>query len=176
MSYWVMWLIVVILLAIIEFATVNLVSIWFVLSGIVAMIVSLFTDLFYVQFGVFVLLGIVLMLMTKPMLNKMLAEKETKLNLERIIGMEGVVTEQIEKNKVGEVKVDGKLWSAVATTKIPVDSLIKAKAIDGVKLVVEKVKEEKPKKKASTSTKQTTAAKKKTSTKKSTSKTVKKGS
>ena len=98
MSYWVMWLIVVILLAIIEFATVNLVSIWFVLSGIVAMIVSLFTDLFYIQFGVFVLLGILLMLVTTPALNKMIKENKTKLNLERIIGMEGVVTEQIEKN------------------------------------------------------------------------------
>lgn len=188
MSYWVMWLIVVILLAIIEFATVNLVSIWFVLSGIVAMIVSLFTDLFYIQFGVFVLLGILLMLVTKPALNKMIKENKTKLNLERIIGMEGVVTEQIEKNKVGEVKVDGKLWSAIGNVKIPVDGVVKVKAIDGVKLVVEKVKIEKPKKEKEKAVKKTaakpktttkkTATKKTNTTKKSTnfSKTTKKGS
>ena len=54
MSYWVMWLVVVVLLAIIEASTVNLVSIWFVISGLVALIVSLFTEAFYIQFGVFV--------------------------------------------------------------------------------------------------------------------------
>ena len=32
MEYWRMWLVIVILLTIIEFATVNLVSIWFVVS------------------------------------------------------------------------------------------------------------------------------------------------
>ena len=160
MSYWVMWLVVVVLLAIIEASTVNLVSIWFVISGLVALIVSLFTEAFYIQFGVFVLLGIILLVITKPAMNKMLKEKETKLNLERILGMEGIVTEEIEKNKIGEVKVDGKLWSAVSDVKIPVKSVVKAVSIEGVKLVVEKVKEEKPKKKTSTTSKKKSAGKK----------------
>ena len=165
MSYWVMWLVVVVLLAIIEASTVNLVSIWFVISGLVALIVSLFTEAFYIQFGVFVLLGIILLVITKPAMNKMFKEKETKLNLERIIGMEGIVTEEIEKNKIGEVKVDGKLWSAVSDVKIPVNSVVKAVSIEGVKLVVEKVKEEKPKKKASTTSKKKASGKKNVSKK-----------
>ena len=160
MSYWVMWLVVVVLLAIIEASTVNLVSIWFVISGLVALIVSLFTEAFYIQFGVFVLLGIILLVITKPAMNKMVKEKETKLNLERILGMEGIVTEEIEKNKIGEVKVDGKLWSAVSDVTIPVNSVVKAISMEGVKLVVEKVKTEKPKKKASTTSKKKSAGKK----------------
>ena len=160
MSYWVMWLVVVVLLAIIEASTVNLVSIWFVISGLVALIVSLFTEAFYIQFGVFVLLGIILLVITKPAMNKMLKEKETKLNLERIIGMEGIVTEEIEKNKIGEVKVDGKLWSAISDVKTPVNSVVKAVSIEGVKLVVEKVQEEKPKKKATTTSKKKASGKK----------------
>ena len=165
MSYWVMWLVVVVLLAIIEASTVNLVSIWFVISGLVALIVSLFTEAFYIQFGVFVLLGIILLVITKPAMNKMFKEKETKLNLERIIGMEGIVTEEIEKNKIGEVKVDGKLWSAISDVKIPVNSVVKAVSIEGVKLVVEKVQEEKPKKKASTTSKKKASGKKNVSKK-----------
>ena len=165
MSYWVMWLVVVVLLAIIEASTVNLVSIWFVISGLVALIVSLFTEAFYIQFGVFVLLGIILLVITKPAMNKMLKEKETKLNLERIIGMEGIVTEEIEKNKIGEVKVDGKLWSAISDVKIPVNSVVKAVSIEGVKLVVEKVQEEKTKKEASTTSKKKASGKKNVSKK-----------
>lgn len=168
MSYWAMWLVVVVLLAIIEASTVNLVSIWFVISGIITMIVSLFTDLFYLQFGIFVVLGTILLVLTKPMIKKISENRETKLNLERIIGMEGVVTSEINKNVIGEVKVDGKLWSAISNTKIPVNAIVKAKEIDGVKLVVEKVKEEKPK----TEKKKTASTKKKSSTKKNNSKKV----
>ena len=55
--------------------------------------------------------------------------------------MEGVVTEKIAKNIVGEVKVDGKKWSAVSTKKIEKDSIVKIISIDGAKLKVEKVEE-----------------------------------
>ena len=175
MIYWAMWLVVVVLLAIIEASTVNLVSIWFVISGLVALIVSLFTDLFYLQFGIFVVLGTLLLILTKPMIKKINANKETKLNLERIIEMEGIVTSEINKNVIGEVKVDGKLWSAISNTKIPVNAIIKAKEIDGVKLVVEKVKEENAnteKKKTTSTKKKTTSSKKKSPAKKNSSKKV----
>lgn len=136
MEYWVMWLIIVILLAIIEFATVNLVSIWFVISGILSLLASLFTDSFFIQFGIFVIGGIFLLLLTKPLLKKMRQFPTAKINLDRIIGMDGIVTEEIKKNMVGEVKVDGKLWSAIAEETIPVDTMVKVEKIDGVKLVV----------------------------------------
>ncbi len=175
MEYWVVWLIIVILLGIIEVSTVNLVSIWFIASGIVSLFVSLITDSFLLQFGIFVILGIILMLMTRSTLVKMLSQNKEKMNLERIIGMNGIVTEEIKKNAVGEVKVDGKLWSAIAEKRIKQDEEVKVLSIDGVKLVVEKVAEEKeetekkkttPKKKNTTSKKSTTAKKTTKSSKK----------
>ena len=53
--------------------------------------------------------------------------------------MTGVVTEEITKNNIGEVKVDGKRWSAIANKKIKVDSTVKVLEIKGVKLIVEEV-------------------------------------
>lgn len=146
MSYWAIWLVIVILLTIMEAATVNLVSIWFIASGIVSLFVSLFLDSFFVQFGIFVLLGIVLLFLTRPMLLKMIESKDHKTNLDRIIGMEGIVTFQIKKNVIGEVKVDGKLWSAISDTTISEGSQVKVVAIESVKLVVEKIETEEEKK------------------------------
>ena len=143
MSLWIVWLIVVILLVIIEAMTVNLVSIWFIISGIITMFLSFFLNDLISQFAVFVLLGILLMLLTKPFLEDLKKNKEEKLNLERIIGMEGVVIKEIKKNVVGEVKVDGKVWSAIADKKITVDSDVIVEEIRGVKLVVSKVKKSK---------------------------------
>lgn len=131
------WLILVIFLGMIELITVGLVSIWFVISGIVAMILSFFIDNFVIQFGVFVILGVVLMLFTRKTLEKYFP-KPIKTNLDRVVGLEGIVTEDIRKDSVGEVKVDGKRWSAIADDEIKVGSIVKILHIDGVKLKVEK--------------------------------------
>lgn len=139
MSY--IWLGVVILLTLVECMTVGLTTIWFVISGIVALLVSLTVDNFMLQFGIFVILGIFLLITTRPLVLKFVKPKNEKTNFDRIIGMEGVVTEKITKNTVGEVKVDGKKWSAISTKKIDKDSIVKIISIDGTKLKVEKVEE-----------------------------------
>lgn len=138
MEQWLVWLIIVILLTLIEVATVNLTTIWFVVSGIIALIISLFVDNYILQFGIFVILGVILLITTKPFLTKFLKQYKVKTNIDRIIGMTGVVTEKIEKNKDGEVKVDGKMWTAYADKSIKKDELVKVLEIKGVKIKVEK--------------------------------------
>lgn len=135
---WIFWLVLVIVLTVIELATTNLLSVWFVISGIVALILSFFIDNVAIVSTVFAVLGIILLFTTRPLLKKYLPTQQARTNADRIIGMHGVVTEEIKKNVVGEVKVDGKRWSAISNTKIPVGSDVIIDAIDGVKVVVRK--------------------------------------
>ena len=51
----ILWIIVIVILTIIEAATVNLTTIWFVGGGIAALGISFLTDNFAIQFGVFVI-------------------------------------------------------------------------------------------------------------------------
>lgn len=138
---WITWLIIVILLTILEVITINLVSVWFIVSGIVSLFLSFVFDSFYIQFMVFVCLGLVLMLLTRPYLVKKLSKKNVSTNFDRVIGMEGIVTEEITKFKIGEVKVDGKKWSAISDKKIKVGEEVIIDSIDGVKLIVRKGEE-----------------------------------
>ncbi|MCM1053014.1 MAG: NfeD family protein [Ruminococcus sp.] len=138
MDMWILWLVIVILLAFLEAITINLVSVWFIASGLVSLFLSFVIDEFYIQFAVFVVLGLILMLITRPVLVKKFGKKDVKTNLDRVIGMEGVVTEEITKLKIGEVKVDGKKWSATSDKKIEVGTTVIVESIDGVKLVVRK--------------------------------------
>ena len=138
MEQWLVWLTIVILLTLIELATVNLTTIWFVLSGIIALIISLFIDNYILQFGIFVILGVILLITTKPFLTKFIKSQKVKTNIDRIVGMTGVVTEAIGKNKDGEVKVDGKRWTAYASGPIKKDEIVKILEIKGVKIKVEK--------------------------------------
>ena len=134
------WLAIVIILSIIEAATVNLVSIWFVVSGIITMIVTLLTDNLTIQITTFLLLGIIFMLLTRKTIKKISPEK-AKTNLDRIIGMEGIVTEKITKTNPGEVKVDGKKWTAIANNTIDTGTAVKILEINSTKLKVERISE-----------------------------------
>lgn len=135
-----LWLLLVIILSIVEIITVNLVSIWFVISGIVAMIASLFTDNLVIQISIFVILGLIFMILTRKIVKKIVPEK-VKTNIDRIIGMQGIVITKIGKNKPGEVKVDGKIWTATSDETINQDEIVKILEINSTKLKVEKIKE-----------------------------------
>ena len=138
--YWI-WILIIIFLAIIEICTVNLVSVWYIASGLIALILSFVIDSFFIEFLVFVILGTVLLITTRQYLTNFINSNREKTNLDRVVGMEGVVTSLIDKNLVGEVKVDGKRWSATSNKKIKVDSTVRVLEIDGVKLKVEEVDE-----------------------------------
>jgi membrane protein implicated in regulation of membrane protease activity len=135
------WLIIIILLSIIEAFTINLVSIWFIVSGIITLVISLFTNNIIIQIAVFILLGVILLLSTKNILQKYLTSKTERTNYDRIIGMNGIVTEKITKNTIGEVKVDGKLWSAYADKTIQKDSIVEVLEINSTKIKVKEVEE-----------------------------------
>ncbi len=141
MEQWGIWLIIIVILTILELSTTNLTTIWFVASAIIALIISFFTDNYIIQFGVFVILGVILLVTTRPLLQNVLKYRKVATNVDRIIGMEGIVTKKIAKNNLGEVKVDGKYWTASADKMIKEGSTVKVLEINGVKIKVEKVEE-----------------------------------
>ncbi|MBR3898444.1 MAG: NfeD family protein [Bacilli bacterium] len=139
MEPWLIWLIVVVILAIIELVTVNLVTIWFVISGICASLATLFTDNIVIPFGIFVVGGIILLLTTKNVMIKYLNHPKEDMNLGRIINMKGIVIKKIIPDKNGIVKIDGKEWSAYSLSEIEEGKKVKVLKIKGVKLEVEEI-------------------------------------
>ena len=133
------WLGIVIFLIFIEVITVGLTTVWFVISGFVSLILSLFIDSIEIEFSVFVLLGVLLLITTRPYLVKKLHVKESKTNLDRVVGMMGVVTEDITTLSPGEVKVDGKRWTAISDSNIKVGSKVEVLSIIGVKIKVKEI-------------------------------------
>lgn len=135
----VVWFVIFLVLLFIEIITINLVSIWFSIGALFAMITTFFTDLVQVQMLVFFVVSLLCLIMTKPVVNKLRKRKVQATNLDRVIGMSGVVTSPILPNEVGEVKVDGKRWSAISSDGVISDGeMVNIVRIDGVKLIVEK--------------------------------------
>lgn len=137
-----LWMVVFLGLVFLELATINLVSIWFAIGALVSFIVSLYVEDITVQIAVFVAVSAVSLLLTKKIVKKIRTREPEKTNLDRVIGKIGIVTEEITKLEPGEVKVEGKKWSAISSKKIKVGSKVEILSIDGVKLNVKEVKEE----------------------------------
>ena len=92
---WIFWLILIIILAVIELATASLLTIWFVLSGIVALILSFFIDNVAITCTIFAVLGIFLLFTTRPILREYLPSQKKVSDLEKLIGRDGVVVKDI---------------------------------------------------------------------------------
>ncbi len=135
MEVWI-WLGIIVILSIIEAVTVELVSVWFIASAIVSLILQVLGLDFKLCFIIFVLLGIVLMITTRKYFLKLLQVKKTSTNIDRIIGMKALVTKDIKD--IGEVKVDGKIWTAVSDEILSAGDYAKVLEINSTKLKVEK--------------------------------------
>lgn len=135
------WLIFFITLVIVELITVNLVTIWFAFGALVTLLASLYITDTVILLAVFTLVSLLLLLITKPVVKKLKVKKVVATNLDQVIGKTGVVTEPIAKDKIGEVKVLGKRWSAYSDREISKDKKVKILSISGVKLKVEEKEE-----------------------------------
>lgn len=130
------WLILFVILIILELCTVNLVTIWFAFGALLAYVVSLFTDNVMIQTTVFLVVSVITLIFTRTIVKKYLLTKPSRTNADMLIGKIGVVTKEITKTDIGEVKVDGKYWSAKANKKIKEGSKVEILSIEGVKLIV----------------------------------------
>ena len=107
------WIALTVFSVIIEMLTVSLVAIWFMPAGIVALLLALFDMHIAVQIGAYLLVGVILLILSKTVLKNKLFSKKAADKADEIIGKRGVVVEKIDPvAETGEVDVDSECRSA----------------------------------------------------------------
>ena len=137
---WVFWLIAAGVFFIIEMATIGFLVFWFGIGALLAMVTSFITDSILIQALVFIITSTLLLIFTKPLVDKFVkVPKEVKTNAYSIIGKKGIVISKINNIEgIGQIKIDGEVWSAKSATDedIPENTEVEIVEIDGVKAVV----------------------------------------
>lgn len=135
---WYLWLIAAGVFFVAEMITAGFLIFWLGLGSILAMITSFITNNIFIQTLVFVISSVILIFLTKPIINKYIDNgKTTVTNAYGIIGKTGLVTIDINVlESTGQIKVNGEFWSAKADTNIPKGTKVEVLKIDGVKLIV----------------------------------------
>lgn len=133
------WLIVMVLFLVVEAATVGLVCIWFAVGALAALIVALLGADIWLQIVIFIAVSALALYFTRPLVKKYVRSKVEPTNADMVIGKECRVTETVDNIAgTGAVYVDGKTWTARSECDevIPEGTLVTAKSIKGVKLIV----------------------------------------
>ena len=117
---------------------------WFGIGALLSMIVSIFApENIILQSSVFVISSVILLLLTKPLVNKFTKkDKKIETNAYSIIGKKGIVIQDINNTLgVGQIKISNEVWSAKTENEAIVEkgTEIKIIRIDGVKAVVEPI-------------------------------------
>ena len=135
-----LWLAVVVIAIIVEIETLQIVSIWFAVSGLVTMILAAFNCPIEIQIIVFVALSVILFLCSRPIVKKINRSKSENSTIESMIGEEVVVIKEIKVGEIGEIKARYERYSAIAPSEkndIPVNTICIIKEIRGNKVIVE---------------------------------------
>ncbi len=77
--YMYIWIITIILLLIGEFMTSNIATIWYAISAAVSLILSILIDNYIIEMLTFIILGTLLLIIFRPVLNTYLKNKIEKI-------------------------------------------------------------------------------------------------
>ena len=145
----IVWVGAVVVFGIVEAATAGLVSIWFVVGAVAALIATQVGVGILAQMVVFLVVSAAALAATRPLVRKLTTGNMVPTNADRVLGAAGKVTETIDNgNSKGAVYVDGKSWTArsVDGTVIPAGTQVRIEDMEGVKLLVRPYQETSAKK------------------------------
>lgn len=138
----VFWLCAMIVLGIMEAATVGLVCIWFAGGALAALIAAAFGAPVWLQVVVFFVVSAGLLALFRPFARKFINSKGTATNVDANIGKTAVVVEPIENLRgTGRVMIGSVDWTARSAdgSVIEKDALVRVLRIEGVKVCVERL-------------------------------------
>jgi membrane protein implicated in regulation of membrane protease activity len=136
------WMLLTAAFLVIEALTAGLTTIWFAGGSVVALILTFLGAPIWLQAAAFAAISLILLLITRPLAVKYMKKGRGATSLDRMIGKEVLVTEQIDNLRgTGEVQLDGQFWMARSVNSdqiIEKGEVAMVRDIQGVKLIVGK--------------------------------------
>lgn len=141
---WIIWLGIFVLAIVIEALTADLVTIWFAIGGVIALIISFIPGVqWWIEIIVFMVISVATLLCLRPIATKLLKRNIVSSNVDEMIHKKGKMIKGCDEINHGEVKINGVVWTAISSDEhqaIKEGTLVEVLAVDGNKLVVKEVK------------------------------------
>ena len=135
----IIWIIAIIVFVIAEAITYQLVTIWFAIGALGALVCSVLGIGVPMQIAVFLVLSIAALLFLRPVSKKYLKNKTEKTNVDSLVGMDVLITEDVNNvTGTGKGKLCGMEWTvrSADNSQIGAGETAVVEKIEGVKLIV----------------------------------------
>lgn len=135
----ILWLALFVLFLVTEASTVTVVSVWFALGSLAALLLSALGAQIWLQIVAFFVVSGLFLFLLRPVVRKYFTPRIQKTNADAVVDSIGVVTEDIDNVKAcGRIKLGAMEWAARSTTGEPISAGVQAKVdrIEGVKVYV----------------------------------------
>lgn len=143
------WIGLIIVLLLIEVATVGLTTIWFAGGALVALIACGLGFGIIWQVALFFAVSLVLLFFTRPLAMKYLSPHKIRTNYEDAVGKTVQITEQVNNHQATGVAIlNGQEWTARSTEDdivLETGGMGQVVAVEGVKLIIKEAKQQKEK-------------------------------
>lgn len=135
------WFIIAVLCFVAEMLTMQLTTIWFAIAALITVFVSLLPIPPVFQVFLFLAGASALLILTRPFVKKKLEARKIKTNADSLIGQKALVTKDIGEFEKGEIKIEGKIWSAKTAdgTLLSAENKCIIEKIEGVTCIVKAV-------------------------------------
>ena len=141
----IMWLILLACFLVVEAITVGLTTIWFAGGALVAAIASGLGAGILIQWVLFLIVSLALLIFTRPMAVRYMNKGVPKTNVNSLIGERAVVIQKINNlEQSGQVRINDIEWMARTSSDevtIPEHAIVTIEDVQGVKLIVKEEKE-----------------------------------
>jgi len=138
------WVAVIVISLIVEFGTLEMVSLWTAIGGIVALILAACKVGLEIQLIVFFAISIILLLSLRKIALKYLLKNNTKLGTSGLIGTKHKLLSPITNDNMGTIKINGVVWSVALEkgTELPEGTIVSIVRLEGNKFIVKEEKGE----------------------------------
>lgn len=138
-----LWFALLLIFIVVEAVTVSMVSAWFAIGSLAALITALLGGKTWLQIAVFLAASAVALALLRPIAKKHFTPRLTRTNVDALIGKTCLCITAIDNLAgSGQVKIGDVEWSArsLSGEPIPVGTQVKIDRVEGVKVYVTPIK------------------------------------
>lgn len=119
-------------------STLSLVSIWFSAGALMGILLEYLGISLIGQIIGFIITSVLTFLIFRPVLMKSIKSEKVKTNTDRLIGGTGEVVKEINSLTLGQVKINGQIWTGKSQDGLTLKegTLVEVIDIEGAKLLV----------------------------------------
>jgi len=130
------WIGLIVIFLIVEGLTAGLVTIWFAVGALAALIAAMFHAPLWLQLVWFFAVSIAAFAVTRPLVKKRMTARRVPTNADINVGRKAQVLVEVTPDVTGRVRLDGVDWNARSEQTIPAGSLCVVLSVDGATLTV----------------------------------------